>query len=413
MPDSPAGVRAQVRAWLEANWSRDLTLREWWRRLADSGWAFPAWPEQHFGRGLSVPDAAEVSVEIQDFGAPSAPGTGGQRLAGPTVIQHGTEEQKRRFLPLLARGEEAWCQLFSEPGAGSDLASLSTRAVRDGDGWRIDGHKIWSSGALASDRGFLLARTGSAGERHRGLSYFIVDFDQPGITVLPLKQMTGETAFGQVILDGARVGQADLIGEAGGGWTVALTTLGVERFASVSSTRDGFHWSMSPTGVPGRRSTTLDMRVADLLDTAARTEAARSDGDDVARRLAAAARDTGQWESDAHKEEVARLYLSEQVLKCALAHPVGSRGDVAGSPAWGSVRKLLRSELMAAARDLAVKTGSAGLALGAPAGTGQRRRLESLILSSPLYSIAGGTDEIQRNIIGERLLGLPRDERPS
>src|SRR5438105_4625448 len=178
MSDGMIGIADEVRGWLSDTWSDDVTLRDWWGKLAEAGWAFPTWPKGYGGRGLNSAEAREVSQEIGRAGAIGPPGGLGQMMGGPVVIEHGTDEQKDRWLLPLASGRESWCQLFSEPGAGSDLASLQTRAERDGDIWIVNGQKVWTSGARGADRGMLVARTDGDAPKHKGITYFIIDMDQ-------------------------------------------------------------------------------------------------------------------------------------------------------------------------------------------------------------------------------------------
>lgn len=399
-------VRAEVRQWINEHWSDELTVREWWQRLGDSGWGFPGWPREWCGRGLDLIDQAAVQQEFERAGALAAPASGGQRLGAPTVLRHGTDEQRARFIPPLARGEEAWCQLFSEPDAGSDLGSVRTRAVRDGSNWVINGQKVWTSGAQASDRAFLLMRTGTVAERHRGLTYCIVDLDQPGVTVLPLKQITGESAFNQVFLENVIVHEDDIIGGVGNGWEVALTTLGAERHAVRSGSLHGHHWSLSPYGVPGRHSETMDRSIRSLREAATAIASPRSDIEESLGVLVDVAQRSGGIDrseaSGALVELLIRTRIAQHAKKAAEAPGAGSTN--------GSVRKLLASRLAAAARDAAVVLAP-GAGLGVASDRALSRALEAIILSSPLLSIAGGTDEIQKNILAERVLGLPRERR--
>ena len=224
-----AEVLAEARAWLEANWSPDLTLGEWWDRIGRSGWAFPAWPERWFGKGLPSAVAREVVADrlrMGIFGPVSGIAT---FLAAPTILACGSDEQKDRFMPGIVTGRDVWCQLFSEPGAGSDMASLQTRAVRDGDEWVVTGQKVWNSGASTPRYGILIARTDPDVPKHKGISYFLIDMEQPGVDVRPLREMTGEAAFNEVFLTEARVPDANLLGGPGEGWRVAMTTLANER----------------------------------------------------------------------------------------------------------------------------------------------------------------------------------------
>src|SRR6201994_3040180 len=228
--DAYLGAREAALSWLTANWDPALTVRAWWARLADSGWAFPTWPTAWFGQGMSADAAAGARSAFADSGALPPPTGLGQLLGAPMLLLHASEEQKARFLPALARGEESWCQFFSEPGSGSDLASAQTRAVRDGERWTVDGQKVWTSGAQWADRGMLLARTNRDVPKHQGLSFFIIDIDQPGIDVRPLHQMNGEHGFNEVFFTGAHIDDDRMISEPGNGWSVAVTVLMYERF---------------------------------------------------------------------------------------------------------------------------------------------------------------------------------------
>src|SRR5215469_2391250 len=257
--DSYDTARAAALDLLTANWDPDVTVRDWWARLAGSGWGFPTWPGAWFGKGLTANAAAGVRTAYAESGVLPPPTGLGQLLGGPMLLLHATDEQKARFLPPLARGEESWCQFFSEPGAGSDLAGAQTRAVRDGDEWVVDGQKVWTSGAQWADRGMLLARTNREVPKHYGLSFFIIDVEQPGIEVRPLHQMNGAHGFNEVFFTGARVSDDRRIGEPGGGWSVAVTVLMYERtMASVAS------------ATPGRKGGQLDEPAGAAAERAAR-----------------------------------------------------------------------------------------------------------------------------------------------
>jgi alkylation response protein AidB-like acyl-CoA dehydrogenase len=177
----PEQTYAEARSWFEANWSPDLTLGDWWQRLADSGWGFPDWPERWFGKGLSGPAAKAVHRARMDVGAFSAPSGIATMMVAPTLMEVGTPEQQDRFIPAIANGTEIWCQLFSEPGAGSDLAGVQTRAVRDGDEWVVNGQKVWTSGGHFARWAILVARTDPDVPKHRGLTFFLIDMRQPGV----------------------------------------------------------------------------------------------------------------------------------------------------------------------------------------------------------------------------------------
>src|SRR3954465_8865799 len=180
-------VTSEVKAWLDENWDPGLAVGEWWERLGLSGWGAPTWPEEWYGKGLGRSDAALVQRAISEAGALGAPGGLGLMLAGPTIIAHGTDEQKERYVRDIVTGKKAWCQLFSEPGAGSDLAGLTTRAVRDGEEWIVNGQKVWTSGGQIADMGMLLARTNAEVPKHQGITWFALDMHQPGVEIRPLR----------------------------------------------------------------------------------------------------------------------------------------------------------------------------------------------------------------------------------
>src|SRR3954454_12121548 len=219
----------ELRAWLEQNWDPDLTVREWWERLAMAGWAAPMLPADCYGRGLSRGDALLVSSTIARFGALGAPMGMAIGLASPTITTHGTREQIERLIPPAVTGKVAYCQLFSEPGAGSDLAGLTTRAVRDVKVWHVDGQKVWTSGGQYADMGMLLARTNPEAPKHQGITWFAIDMRQPGVDIRPLKEMTGHAMFNEVFLSDAEVPDANRIGDVNNGWAAANTTLLHER----------------------------------------------------------------------------------------------------------------------------------------------------------------------------------------
>ena len=222
-------VRRAARAWIGDNFDLDLSLSDWLSRLVDSGWGVPTWTPEWYGQGLPNQIAAAALDEFRRVGAPGPPLGLARMLAAPTIIAHGTQEQKRRFVRPILVGDEAWCQLFSEPDAGSDLASLQTRAVRDGDEYVIDGQKVWTSGARVADFGMLLARTDTSVPKHQGITYFALSMDQPGVEIRPLREMTGEALFAEVFLTEVRVPASQVIGAPGEGWAVATTTLAHER----------------------------------------------------------------------------------------------------------------------------------------------------------------------------------------
>jgi len=350
----------ELKAWLHDHWEPDLTVREWWERLGESGWAAPTWPVDWYGKGLSRAEGVQVSRIIREFGALGAPGGLGLLLAGPTIATHGTDEQKRRYLRDIVTGAKGWCQLFSEPGAGSDLAGLGTRAVRDGDEWVVNGQKVWTSGGQHADLGMLLARTDPDVPKHAGITAFGVRMRSAGVTVRPLRQMNGDDHFSEVFLDDVLVEDADRLGPVGAGWKVAVTALAHERGSL------GGGWGMvSPD---------------DLISLAHQVGASAVARDRVAAVIA--------------EMEVARLanMRARAAAQTGRPGPEGSGAKLRGS--------LLTRHVSQAAIDLLGVTGTAGAG-----------EWETLFLTGPSFGIRGGTDEIQRNIVGERVLGLPPEPR--
>jgi alkylation response protein AidB-like acyl-CoA dehydrogenase len=228
-----AAVRADVRAFLREAWDPDLSLHEWRGRLADSGWARPSWPVAWYGRGLPVAVEPLVAEELSAAGAVGPPPGAGLALAAPTLLEHGSDHLKSLLLRPTLTGEAMWCQLFSEPGSGSDLAGLTTRADLDGDRFVVNGQKVWTTSAHHARYGMLLARTDADVPKHRGITYFVLDLHQPGVEVRPLRQANGHASFNEVFLVDVEVPRSHVVGEVGGGWAVALATLAHERRADL------------------------------------------------------------------------------------------------------------------------------------------------------------------------------------
>ena len=398
-------VRREVTAWLDESWDPDLSVRDWWQSLADSGWGFPTWPREWHGRGLESDALEVVSRAFQAKGVLGAPSGLGQTMGGPVVIEHGNDDQRTRFLPLLASGAEGWCQFFSEPGSGSDLAGAQTRAVRDGDEWVVNGQKVWTSGAMTADRGMLLARVDADVPKHKGLGYFIIEVQQPGIEVRPLKQMTGAATFNEVFFTDARVAHADLIGRPGDGWAAAVTTLAYERGG-----RAGAVGAAGMIG-GGSRRTLLGRRVGEVV-----AEARRAEGQQPglgyllppgATPLELAA------ELGRNRDPVLRQRLMQHHTLSRISgfNQQRVRAEAAAGRSPGpasSTTKLFRSNLVRAGRDLGPQVlGAAGMLAGSDAP--HDGAVTRATLQAPSVSIAGGTDEVQHNIVGERVLGLPRE----
>ena len=383
-------------SWLSANWDPNITVREWWARLAESGWGFPSWPQQWFGQGLSADGAAGVRAALTKAGALPPPTGLGQNLGGPMLLLHGNEDQKSRFLPALVRGEEYWCQFFSEPGSGSDLASAQTRATADGDVWHVDGQKVWTSGAQYADRGMLVARTNREVPKHVGLSFFIIDVQQPGIEVRPLHQMNGEHHFNEVFFTDARVTDDRRVSEKDNGWSVAVTVLMYERFSSAL-----------PSVEPGTRNGNLEKTAGEAV---ARLAAQRTGGrEGVSDLVFGAARELGKTDDEVLRQRLAALWAKEKTNAWLVRSGQSVSADHRPT-GQGSLTKLARTQLAQAGRETGLATlGAQGL-LSTPEVEGGRD-IVHLALSSPSRSIAGGTDEIQRGIVGERVLGLPKEPR--
>jgi alkylation response protein AidB-like acyl-CoA dehydrogenase len=387
----------QAADWLADNWDPGRTVRAWWALLAESGWGFPQFPKEWFGQGLATQGVAGARAAFLEAGALGPPASLGQRLGAPMLLVHGSEEHKSRFLPILTRGDEFWCQFFSEPGSGSDLASAQTRAVRDGDVWHVDGQKVWTSGAQYADRGMLLARTNREVPKHQGLSFFIIDVVQPGIDVRPLHQMNGAHGFNEVFFTDAQVDADRMINEENGGWSVAVTVLMYERLMSAL-----------PTVAPGPRSGNLDKLAGDAAQIAHSQRAGARTG--VSEAVSAVARQLGETADPVMRQRLATLYTKETNLAYyGRAGQAAARSGRRPSAA-GSLSKLGRSDLVKAGRDTGMAVLGAEGMLNSPDTPGGGE-IQQRALSAPGASIAGGTDEIQRGIVGERVLGLPKEPR--
>jgi len=378
--DSPqeAEFRAEARAFLEQHaperpmGSRDHSAdrksqladqRKWQRCLNDNGWAAIMWPAELGGRGLGFIDQIIWNEELSRAGIGESLFLPGVGMCGPTIIAHGTEDQKAHLAPMLS-GDVCWCQLFSEPGAGSDLASLSMKAVRDGDDWIVTGQKVWSSFADFADWGFLIVRSDPAALKQRGITYLLVDMKSPGIEIRPLRDMAGGEHFNEVFFEDVRIPDANRVGDVNDGWTVAKTTLLHERMA-IGSVSRFFHYEDLAEFVRERR---------DALD-------------------------------DVTRDGLARVYAWTKSLDLLNARVNTMLSHGQDPSAEASVMKMAIARILTAAAELGLD--SQGLdALGAE-GTWQHQ-----FLFSPAMHLAGGTDEIQKNLVAERVLGMPREPDP-
>lgn len=343
--------------------------RRWQRALFDGGWAGIGWPEELGGRGLSARYDLAFRREQAKYGVSSAAFDVGIGMVGPTLMVHGTSEQRRRHLPALLRGEEIWCQMFSEPGAGSDLAGLTTRAERTGRGWKVNGQKVWTSYARFADFAILLAHSDPDLPRSRGITCFALDMTLPGIEVRPIRQMNGAAEFNEIFLTDVPVPATAVIGEVNGGWTVATTMLGSER-------------GLVGEEFPG---------VGDLI---------------------AVARERGLDQDPLVRQQIAGAFVRSTLL-----HYLDLRvqGEMARGGPLGPLPSIVNLSLAGLLRfhgDVAAGLLGPSVLTAVP-NDGLAGRWQFLILTAPSVRIASGTDEIQRNILAERSLGLLRDPRPS
>jgi alkylation response protein AidB-like acyl-CoA dehydrogenase len=396
---APAHVKAELAAWVAQHWNPDMPLREWRELLADSGWGAPSWPERWHGRGWPAWTDDLVGAELISLGSVGAPVGLGMTLAAPTLLAHGSDELKSRLLRPILTGEQTWCQLFSEPGAGSDLAGLSTSATLDGDEWIINGQKVWNTSAHHADYGLLLARSDSQVPKHRGLTYFAIPMHQPGVEVRPLRQMNFHASFNEVFLTGARVPASNVIGNVAEGWAVALTTLSYER-------RFG---AMRPPGYDPRPGRALDEARAEsdahfAVYSWYPQRAGRAD------LVIAHARAAGVAGDPVIRQAIARVITLQRVSSWTAERARAARAGGARPGAEGSIGKLALSNIAReSARVHSMIAGAAALLTGP--GSPQNGVIAEVLMSVPAQSIAGGTDEIQKNILAEKMLGLPPELR--
>jgi alkylation response protein AidB-like acyl-CoA dehydrogenase len=371
--ESELAFRDELRAWFAANQPGDEPVSDedahyhwradFQRRLADDGWAAVHWPVQYGGRGATLTQSAIFFEELGRSGAPLPANVLGLLLAGPTIMAWGTEEQKERYLNPILTAEEIWCQGFSEPDAGSDLAAVKTRAVRDGEDWVVTGQKVWTSAAQYSKWCMLVARTDPDAAKHKGLSYFLMDMDQAAVEVRPLRQITGESEFNELFIDGARIPHENLLGGEGNGWKVALTTLMNERAGLAFF---------------------LQVRMRQLLD-----------------QLIAVAAERGLLDEPVVADRLGELHLKAEVLRLTAYRGLTAIEKYGQPGPEGSLTKWMWSqtnqELTQLAADL---LGSEALTVGSP--------WAYELLRARGNSIEGGTTEVLKNIVAERVLGLPK-----
>ncbi|UYQ60384.1 acyl-CoA dehydrogenase family protein [Streptomyces peucetius] len=386
--DAVEEFRAEVRDWLAANLTGDFAgLRgrggpgreheafaerlAWERHMAAAGWTCVGWPEEYGGRSATLEQQVAFHEEYAESGAPARVNHIGEQLVGPTLMAFGTPEQRARFLPPIAAVDELWCQGYSEPDAGSDLAAVHTRAERDGDTWVVTGQKIWTSLAHASHWCFVLARTERGSRRHDGLSYLLVPMDQPAVEVRPITQLTGTSDFNEVFFDRARTAASNIVGAPGGGWAVAMATLGFERGVSTLGQQVGFRRELEA-----------------LIELARRNGAAR---DPLIR------------------DRLARAWIGLEAIRCNALRMLDAVAVGAPGPE-ASIGKIFWATWHRGLGELAMDVCGAGgmLAAGEPYELDAWQRLFLFSRADTLYA---GSNEIQREIISERVLGLPRERR--
>jgi alkylation response protein AidB-like acyl-CoA dehydrogenase len=396
-----AEVREEVRQWLAANWDPDMPLVEWRSKLADSGWGMPQWPREWYGRGLPVALARVVEEEFANVGAVGAARSGVRLLAAATLLEHGSDAQKKKFLRRIVTGEDTWCQFFSEPGSGSDLAGATTRADLKGDFWVVNGQKVWTTSAHHADYGLLLARTDWDAPKHEGLTYFVIEVKQPGVDVQPLKQMNGHASFNQVFFTDAKVPKENLVGKVGEGWKVAVTTLSHERRGA-----DGLL-------APSKRGTRVGRIHAEERAEAERANQPYKWYPQRAGRvdlIIERAKETGANKDPVVRQEIAKLMILAKSAEWTARRARAAQQQGRPQGPEGSLGKLAASHVArGCARVHTMMTGTDAMLTGA--NSPREGIIAEILVSVPAVSIAGGTDEIQRNIIAERVLGLPKEPR--
>jgi alkylation response protein AidB-like acyl-CoA dehydrogenase len=399
---SEAEVRAEVREWLAQNWDPNMALVEWRNKLADSGWGMPQWPREWHGRGLPVRMVRIVEEEFARVGAIGCLRGGIGRLAAAVLLEHGTDYQKRKFLRRIITAEDTWCQLFSEPGSGSDLAGATTRADFDGKNWIINGQKVWTTSAHHAKWGTLLARTDWDAPKHEGLTYFILDIKQPGVHVQPLRQMNGHASFNQVFFNDAIVPPEHVVSSVGNGWQVAVTTLAYERRFAGDMAR--------PSGRRGAREGRIyeeeRAEIATVMEPYKWYPQRAGRVDLIIER----ARETGANQDPNVRQEIAKLMTLARSTEWTARRARAAQRQGRPQGPEGSLGKLASSHVARSAAHLhTLITGTAAMLTGEE--SPRNGVIAEILVSVPAGSIAGGTDEIQRNIIAERVLELPKEPR--
>jgi len=395
-------LRAELDAWIDANWDPDIAVREWWQRLSSAGLTNPGLT-QPFGKGWGRTETRILAAALRERGAIGSPAGLGMLLAAPTILAHGSDTQIDRYVPRILDGTDAWCQLFSEPGAGSDLAGLQTKAIRDGDEWVITGQKVWTSEGQHADLGMLIARTDPDAPKHRGISWFAFPMRQEGVEVRPLREMTGRSLFNEVFIDEARVSHQDLIGELNDGWRVANTTLMVER-AGIGGGHGLAYAAAHPGSIAGHLERPVGSFVGKRLALAA-----GGVGPGTLQLLKELAEERGKLDDGPIRQDLAQLHTELELMRMNSQRTRHASQQTGGE---GNLAKILMTSALHRTREIAGSILGPEMTLwgeeSVTAGV-----LQEMAVFSPAPSIYGGTDEVQRNIIGERVLGLPKEPGPN
>ena len=396
-----AEVKNEVSEWVDTNWDPNLTVSQWWQVMADARLSHTMLPEEAGGRGWSR-SLNHVVLNVMADKSVLGPPTGlGMMLAAPTIAAHGTSDQIEEYIPKILNGQHAWCQLFSEPGAGSDLAGLQCKAERDGDEWIINGQKVWTSGGKVADMGMLIARTDADLPKHQGISYFAFDMKQKGVDVRPLTEMTGRALFNEVFITDGKVNDDALIGGKSNGWRVANSTLMFERSHLGSGTVP------VPTAIPGSIAGQLELKVGDVISsiTKGRGGGTPAIGPRLFDRLSELAQKLGKDKDPIIRDEMMKLHSLVEVNRLNMVRAKAS-ADKTG--AEGNIGKLMVSELYRQFREVGnMIIGADGMLTASEVNQGGW--IHEVTIFSPAPAIYGGTDQVQRNIIGERVLGLPKE----
>ena len=398
---SEESVRAEVRAWLAANWDRQLGLIEWRNKLIELGWGVPGWPRQWYGRDLPPGLVPVVEEEMQAVGAIGVAKAGIRTLAAATILEHGTDLHKQKFLRRILTGEDTWCQLFSEPGSGSDVAGAVTRAEMRGNKWVVNGQKVWTTSAHHADYGLLLARTDWDQPKHKGLSYFILDMHQPGVKVQPLRQMNGHASFNQVFFTDAEVQPEFLVSNVGDGWAVTTTTLMHERRGA-----DGLRTWATGSDKKGRAYEEERAEIATVMEPYKWYPQRAGRVDLILPR----AKETGAIDDPVVRQEIAKVLIMSKAAEWTARRARAAQQQGRPQGPEGSLGKLVASHVARACARVHSQISGANALLSGEDGP-MNGLIAEILVSVPAGSIAGGTDEIQRNIISERVLKMPKEPR--